>query len=101
MAAAAVARGLAGVVADGPVRDPDEINELGCACYCTGSVSAGQAGILQLTGIGGPVDCGGVIVNDGDFVLADASGVVVIPQGIEEAVLQEAADIEDRDQEAM
>ncbi|WP_077001171.1 RraA family protein [Variovorax sp. KK3] len=101
MAAAAVARGLGGVVADGPVRDPDEIAELGCACFCTGAVPAGQAGILGLTGIGVPVQCGGITVHEGDFVLGDASGVVVIPQGMEASVLDEAAEIEARDQSAM
>jgi len=100
MAAAAVQRGVA-VVADGPVRDPDEIESLGCACFCTGAVPAGQAGILALTGIGVPVQCGGITVNSGDFVLGDASGIVVIPQGQELAVLEEAVEIEQRDQSAM
>src|SRR5690606_17250221 len=100
MAAAAVQRGVA-VVADGPVRDPDEIESLGCACFCTGAVPAGQAGILALTGIGVPVQCGGITVNSGDLVLGDASGIVVIPQGQELAVLEEAVEIEQRDQSAM
>ncbi|MBV7484627.1 RraA family protein [Bordetella sp. BOR01] len=98
MATAAVQAGLGGIVADGPVRDPDEIKELGCACYCTGAVPAGQAGILELTGVKVPLRCGGVLVHSGDFILGDASGVVVIPSGLEDAVLQEAAEIEHRDQ---
>ena len=101
MAAASVQRGIGGVVADGPVRDPDEIEELGCSCFCTGAVAAGQAGILALTGINVPVQCGGVTVHEGDFILGDASGVVVIPQGQEMSVLEEAAEIEQRDQSAM
>ena len=101
LAAAAVQRRLGGVVADGPVRDPNEIIELGCACFCTGSVSAGQAGVLMLASVGEPVDCGGVRVRSGDFVFGDVSGVVVIPKGLEREVLEEAVDIEDRDQAAM
>ena len=101
LAAAAVQLKLAGVVADGPVRDPGEIVELGCACFCTGSVSAGQAGILSLASIGEAVECGGVRVATGDFVFGDVSGVVVIPRGFEREILEEAVAIEDRDQAAM
>ena len=100
LAAAAVQRGLGGIIADGPVRDPGEIVELGCPCFCTGSVSAGQAGILALASIGQPLLCGGVLVHPGDFVFADVSGVVVIPKGIEAEVLAEAVDVEANDQAA-
>jgi regulator of RNase E activity RraA len=101
LAATAVQRRLGGVVADGPVRDPDEIAELGCACFCTGAVPAGQAGILELAAVGEPLACAGVTVRTGDYVLGDASGVVVIPAGMEEAVLREAVTVEDRDRAAM
>lgn len=101
LAATAVQRQLGGVVSDGPVRDPDEIAELGCPCFCTGAVPAGQAGILELASIGQPVECAGVTVRTGDYVLGDASGVVVIPAGMEEAVLREAISVEDRDRAAM
>lgn len=101
LAAAAMQGGLGGVISDGPVRDPDEIESLGCACFCTGAVPAGQAGILELASVGEPLECGGVTVRTGDFVLGDASGVVVIPSGMEEAVLRDAAAVEDRDQAAM
>lgn len=101
LAATAVQRQLGGVVSDGPVRDPDEIAELGCACFCTGSVPAGQAGILELASIGGSLECAGVTVRTGDYVLGDASGVVVIPAGMEEAVLRDAVSVEDRDRAAM
>lgn len=101
LAAAGVARQLGGVVADGPVRDPDEIAELGFPCFSTGAVPAGQAGILELASIGEPLDCGGVRVNSGDYVVGDASGVVVIPAGMESEVIAEAVTVEERDQSAM
>lgn len=101
LAAAILRNNLGGVVADGPVRDPGEIVELGCPCFCTGSVSAGQAGILTLGEIGAPLECGGVVVRTGDFVYGDVSGVVVIPAGMEVEVLRAGVDAEARDQAAM
>ncbi|GIK88233.1 MAG: hypothetical protein BroJett026_37140 [Betaproteobacteria bacterium] len=101
MAAAAVQRSLGGIVADGPVRDPAEIIEVGCPCFCTGSVAAGQAGILALKSIGEALECGGVRVSPGDFLLGDTSGVVVIPQAVVDEVLNAAVEIEDGDQAAL
>jgi len=101
LAMAIAKRGLGGVVADGPVRDPGEIVDVGCPCFCSGAVPAGQAGLLVLASIGAAIECGGVTVRTGDFVLGDDSGVVVLPQGEEQAILAEAAEIERRDQAAM
>jgi regulator of RNase E activity RraA len=100
MAAAGHRNKLAGVVADGPIRDPLEIMELAQPCFCTGSISCGQAGILALSSIGEPVGCGGVRVHSGDFVFGDSNGVVVIPKGLELEVLKAGADVERGDQEA-
>lgn len=101
LAAAAVNRKLGGVVCDGPLRDPEEIIELGCPTFATGTVPAGAAGILTLGAIGEPVLCGGVPVHTGDLVFGDSNGVVVVPQGTEHEVLAEAVEVERADQEAM
>ena len=37
-----------------------------------------------------PIECGGVTVNPGDIVFGDADGVVIIPQSIEETVVEAA-----------
>ncbi len=37
-----------------------------------------------------PVMCGGVLVNPGDLIFADFDGIVVIPQAIEEKVIEMA-----------
>ncbi len=52
---------------------------------------ANQPGSLNV-----PVICGGVIVNPGDIILADADGVVVLPPGLAEAVIAgcEAHDVQ-------
>lgn len=100
LAAAGHSNGLAGVVADGPVRDPLEILQLEQPCFCTGSVPQGQAGILALVAIGEPVSCGGVTVSSGDYVFGDSNGVVVIPRGLELEILRAASEIEEADQAA-
>ncbi len=100
LAPASHMRAVAGIVADGPVRDPDEIMALGQPCFCTGSVPQGQKGILRLAAIDQPIACGGVTVHAGDFVSGDCNGVVVMPKGLESEVLAEAAAVEEGDQDA-
>lgn len=69
--------GLAGVVIDGAVRDSLEIDEMDFPVFSVGTNPNGPT--KNVPGrIGHPVSCGGVTVHAGDFVLADADGVVVI-----------------------
>lgn len=69
--------GLAGVVIDGAVRDSLEIDEMDFPVFAVGTNPNGPT--KNVPGrIGHPVSCGGVTVYAGDFVLADADGVVVV-----------------------
>lgn len=83
---AAIARGLAGVVLDGAVRDVAEIRELGFPCFATAAVPAGPH-----KGFGGTIDgvisCAGCSLAPGDIVLGDDDGVAVVPLGRAERVL--------------
>ncbi len=101
ISATAVQRRAGGVVCDGPVRDPKEIFEVGLACFATGAIPAGPAGIQNLASFNEPIFCGGVLVQPGDFVFGDSNGVVVIPAGMEVEILEEAVKVEKGDQEAM
>ena len=69
--------GIAGVIIDGAARDSLEIDEMD---YPVFSVGTNPNGPTKNVGgrIGHPISCGGVTVNPGDFVLADADGVVVV-----------------------
>ncbi len=100
LAAAGVRGRLSGVVADGPIRDPQEIMDLRFPVFCTGSVPAGGAGIITHGAVNEPVACGGITVHPGDLVYGDCNGVVVIPAGMELEVLREAVTVEANDQEA-
>ena len=78
--------GIAGVVIDGPVRDSLEIEEMGFPVFSVGTNPNGPT--KNVPGrIGHPVSCGGVTVNSGDLIVADADGVVVVERAQVEALL--------------
>lgn len=79
VARAAKQAGIAGVIIDGPCTDVAEILAEGLPVWCRG-VSCVTTRQLDLGGtFNRPVSCGNVPVLAGDIVLADASGVVVLP----------------------
>ncbi|HTX25340.1 MAG TPA: RraA family protein [Steroidobacteraceae bacterium] len=71
-------RGIAGVIADGPVRDIDEARELGFPVYCRSITARTARGRLHEQGTDVPVQVADVSVHPGDYVLADASAVVFV-----------------------
>ena len=83
-------RGVAGVIADGPVRDIDEARGYDFPVYCRSLTARTARGRVAELDTGEPVDIGGVTVATGDYAIADASGVVFIPAGDIERVLQAA-----------
>ena len=80
-------RGLAGLVTDGAVRDVAGILGVGLPVYCAGinpnSPTQNGPGTVGL-----PVTLGGVTVNPGDIVVADADGVVIVPRRELDGVLE-------------
>ncbi|HUF87368.1 MAG TPA: RraA family protein [Thermohalobaculum sp.] len=83
---AAIARGAAGVVIDGAVRDVAEIRGIGFPCFAAAAVPAGPhkgfGGVLD-----GVIACAGCTVAPGDLVLGDDDGVAVVPLARADAVL--------------
>ena len=77
--AAAIERGLAGVVIDGAWRDVAEIAALEFPIFGRGT-SAYSPAKRELGEINVPVSCGGVVVEPGDLVVADEDGVAVVPR---------------------
>ncbi len=72
-------RGAAGVVTDGAVRDSAAIREMGFPVFCAGAHGAVSPSIHWAPDFNTPIQCGGVLVLPGDYILADDDGVVVIP----------------------
>ncbi|RKD25989.1 regulator [Ammoniphilus oxalaticus] len=90
--------GIKALVGDGVVRDVEDIKALNFPVFCRGTTLAasGKEGMGE---INVPISCGGVTVHPGDLIVADADGVVVVPQTIEQEVLKKALEkIESDDQ---
>jgi len=81
-------RVAAGFVIDGLVRDLQSIQDLiDFPVFARGTTPIGP--LHRGPGeINFPICCGGVVVNPGDLIVGDAMGVVVVPQGIAEELLQ-------------
>jgi 4-hydroxy-4-methyl-2-oxoglutarate aldolase len=95
------ARGAAGCVTDGLVRDILEIRSLGLPVFHGGIGPLDTKGRGQIQAIDVPIMCGGVRVAPGDLVFGDADGVVVVPQEVEAAVLKAAFDKINGEQHSM
>lgn len=89
--------GVAGVIIDGATRDVDVIKETGFPVYARGIVPLTARG----RNVQGDYNCliqiGGVQVSPGDLVMADANGVVVIPQAKAEEVLAVSLELYQRE----
>jgi 4-hydroxy-4-methyl-2-oxoglutarate aldolase len=85
--------GLAGVLTDGRLRDFDELAEYDFAAYCSGEATRWGGDVVTPFQANVPVVVGGVGVMPGQYVYADASGAVVIPEGDLDHVLAEARNI--------
>lgn len=92
LSTASTARGAAGCVTDGFVRDILEIRRLQLPVFHSGIAPLDSKGRGQIQAVDVPVICDGVRVAPGDLVFGDADGVVVIPQAIEAEVLKVAFD---------
>ena len=84
--AAARLKGVAGVVIDGAIRDLEQIRKDKLPVFARAVVP--NAGGAEYRGeIGVPVQCGGVVVSPGDWIVSDEDGVVSVPaRRVDEAI---------------
>jgi regulator of RNase E activity RraA len=87
MGTAMAARGYAGAVIDGGVRDVAYLRKIEFPVYATGIVPSTSVHHYRFGGSQIPVTCDGVTVNAGDIVAADSDGVVVVPRARAQEVL--------------
>ena len=89
--------GCAGVLTDGRLRDFDELARYDFAAYCTGEATRWGGDRVTPFQANVPVVLDGVGVMPGQYVFADSSGAVVIPDGQIDEVLTEARKVEAED----
>ena len=81
------ARGGRGAVLDGLSRDSWGIVDMKFPVFATGLSPADSKGRLEVIGIRSTIPVAGVSVANGDLVVADDDGCVVVPAAIEEEVV--------------
>lgn len=89
----AAQRGARGVVADGVCRDVAEARDLGFPVFARGAIPATARGRLQQRCTGEPVTIAGLTVGQGDIVVADETGLAVVPRDRAEEVAEIATTI--------
>ena len=95
---AAQARGIAGLVIDGAVRDIEAIAERRFPVFSRG-LAIGACKKEKIGALQKPIDVGGVTVRSGDFVIGTADGVVILDSRSIEQVLRDAIARREREAE--
>lgn len=88
--AAAIGSGVVGVVTDGNLRDTGKIAGLGFAAFSRSRRPIDYRRRMQIVETRETVTIGGVRIANGDLVIADDDGVVVVPREREADVLSVA-----------
>ncbi len=87
----AIQRGLAGVVVNGAIRDSFEIRKLQFPAFS--KLVMPNAGEPKGFGeIGVPINISGIAINDGDWIVGDSDGLVVIPKREAKEIANHAMD---------
>jgi len=87
---AAKRRGAAGVIIDGACRDLDEAREMQLPIYGRAAVPRTARGRIMEEAWNIPVQLCGIRIAPGDYLIADGSGVVIVPQDIAAEVILRA-----------
>ena len=87
LSTAAHARKAAGAVTDGLVRDVRFIRAMGFPVFAGAIGPLDSKGRGSVTSIDVPVECGGALVNPGDWIFGDVDGLCVIPADIAEKTI--------------
>lgn len=95
-------RGIRGMVVDGAGRDIDELEDIGWPIWTRAITARGTHTMFSERkdelSINVPIQCGGVIVNPGDFIVADTIGVTVVPLAGARETLARAREQAEREQ---
>lgn len=99
LALSAKLKGVSGVVIDGASRDIDEARELEFPVYARGVVPMTARNRVVQESYNQEIQFAGVQCRPGDLVLADGSGIIIIPKEKEEEAVTAAEAIYAKEQE--
>jgi regulator of RNase E activity RraA len=88
------ARGVAGLITDGAMRDSEGAAETGLPVWCQGAAAAPSVSGFTFANWQEPIGCGGVAVLPDDIVVADDDGAVVVPMALLDDVVRLASEQE-------
>lgn len=89
--------GLAGVLADGRIRDFDDLAGYDFATYCRGEATKWGGDVVTPFQPNVPVVIEGVGIRPGDYIHADGSGAVAIPASEVDSVIEGALAVVEED----
>ncbi len=96
-------RGIRAMIVDGAGRDTDELEDINWPIWTKAITPRGThtmfSGRKEELSINVPIQCGGVVVRPGDFIVADLMGVVVIPIEKAEEIVALAKEQAEREEE--
>jgi 4-hydroxy-4-methyl-2-oxoglutarate aldolase len=98
LATQAIGRGVAAMLVDGAVRDVEDLRELGLPIWARHVRVRGADKLVRGT-IGEPVEVAGATIRQGDLVVLDADGAVVVERERVEEVLAAAREREERERD--
>ena len=91
------ARGAAGLVTDGALRDTPGFKELALPSYCKAAHATTSFVIHHPLEMNVPIGCAGILIMPGDVLVGDAEGVVAIPAHVAEQVAHDTFEQELRE----
>ncbi len=96
-------KGVRGAIVDGAVRDIDELRDLEFFMFSRSVTARGTHTMYSKRkdemDLNVPIQCGGVVVNPGDMIIADENGVSVVANTELEAVLKLAQEQAEREEQ--
>lgn len=83
-------KGAVGAVLDGPTRDTPQVLEQNFPVFCTGCWAQDSSVRTYVCDFRCPIEIGQVTIHDGDLVFGDVDGVLIVPKGIVDEVIEKA-----------
>ena len=90
LSTACKAKGVNGIVMTTCTRDLWALNQMDFPVFGTGATPADSLGRIDVAEIGQPITIDGVSTKNGDLILGDLDGVVIIPSEVAEETLAQA-----------